>query len=186
MYFRSTQFDGKLNDEFGKIERAINFPVDAVRLENRGAPLAKPRAGDLVYANGISWNPGSGSGLYIYNGSSYTSLSISSTYTPITTNGANVASSTAFVCTFTRTGNLVMVAGKVDITTTAAGSTVLSMSLPIASAMTAEENLAGVGATGSTSAAIKADFTNDRAQLFFTAAAGGAESWFFNYSYRVL
>ncbi len=27
----------------------------------------RPRAGDIVYADGVEWNPGSGEGLYRYN-----------------------------------------------------------------------------------------------------------------------
>ena len=35
---------------------------------------AKPRTGMLVYADGTSWNPGSGAGVYVYTGSAWSKL----------------------------------------------------------------------------------------------------------------
>ena len=34
----------------------------------------KPRDGDLRYADGTKWNPGSGAGIYFYNGTTWTKL----------------------------------------------------------------------------------------------------------------
>ena len=34
----------------------------------------KPRTGDIRYADGTDWNPGSGEGIYFYNGTSWVNL----------------------------------------------------------------------------------------------------------------
>tara|TARA_R110002051_G_scaffold48780_1_gene95762 strand:- start:62 stop:355 length:294 start_codon:yes stop_codon:yes gene_type:complete len=46
----------------------IIFNLDVMRLEQTntvGGP-AKPRDGDIRYADGANWNPGSGQGIYVY------------------------------------------------------------------------------------------------------------------------
>lgn len=58
-------------------------------------------------------------------------------YTPVLTNGVNVASSIAHVCRYIRVNNIVTVSGSVTIDATAASTvTALTMTLPIASAFT--------------------------------------------------
>ena len=34
----------------------------------------RPREGKVVYADGTDWNPGSGKGLYVYDGSAWVAL----------------------------------------------------------------------------------------------------------------
>ena len=34
----------------------------------------KPRTGDIRYADGTDWNPGSGEGIYFYNGTAWVNL----------------------------------------------------------------------------------------------------------------
>ena len=190
MYQRGNQFDAKLNDEFGRIEQAINFPQEALRLESRGAAVIKPRAGTVVYADGSAWNPGSGAGPYYYNGSAWKPLGgESGGYTPTLTNVLNVAASTGYVCQWMRVGNVITVSGKVDIDPTAAGVTRLGLSLPYASAMSAEEQCSGTAAAPCVAgqcAAIKGDATNDRAQIEWTAVDVTSQSWFFTFTYQVI
>lgn len=40
----------------------------AMKLERQYAPPARPRDGCLFLADGTDWNPGSGEGIYRYNG----------------------------------------------------------------------------------------------------------------------
>lgn len=115
----------------------------------------------------------------------------SGTYTPTLNNTTNVASSNAYVCQWIRVGNVVTVSGKFDITPTAgASSTVLGMSLPIASAFTQQEQLggtaAGIDGTTNVPISIKADDTNDRAFLVFTSVGTGAVNYYFTFTYLIL
>src|SRR6185436_6011021 len=98
----------------------------------------------------------------------------SGTYTPTLTGVTNVAASTAYTCQWMRVGNVVTVSGQVDIDATLAASTAteLGISLPIASSLTADEQVGGDAISdsiASLSARIKADGTNDRASVVFKA-----------------
>lgn len=125
---------------------------------------------------------------YLDNGSPTV---LSSTYTPTLTNTTNVNASTAYVTGYHRVGNSVTVYGKIDIDATAAASTatVLGFSLPVASALTAEEELGGSATSNSASATssirIMADATNDRASFVFLALTTNNDSYNFNFSYQV-
>lgn len=112
----------------------------------------------------------------------------SGTYTPGLTNVTNVAASTAYLCQWIRVGNVVTVSGKVDIDATGTGATELGIALPIASAMTVEENLGGTAssaALASLSAAVRADATNDRAAVVFVATSLTNDSYFFTFTYLI-
>jgi len=60
----------------------IIFNLDVFRLEptnvdpidQGGEDKGKPRNGDIRYADGTNWNPGSGAGIYAYIGSAWTKL----------------------------------------------------------------------------------------------------------------
>ena len=61
----------------------IIFNLDVMRLEQTnkdpenttiGIDRGKPRDGDIRYADGTNWNPGSGIGIYAYIGGSWTKL----------------------------------------------------------------------------------------------------------------
>jgi hypothetical protein len=62
-----------LNDELRRIASAIsqlaqtNFPA------THAEPI-RPRDGDVRNADGTDWNPGSGKGLYYFDGTSWTKL----------------------------------------------------------------------------------------------------------------
>ena len=45
-----------------------------VRLDRTHIEPSKPRTGDARYADGTDWNPGSGEGIYFYNGTAWVNL----------------------------------------------------------------------------------------------------------------
>lgn len=59
-------------DEFGHLAKALNEGVFYFK------PLyvapAKPRIGLVVYADGTSWNPGAGEGLYVFESTGWVGL----------------------------------------------------------------------------------------------------------------
>ena len=62
----STDVNRYLENELFKLSRVIDI-LAAGRVPKRYTAPAKPREGDLVLADGTSWNPGGGAGLYYYN-----------------------------------------------------------------------------------------------------------------------
>lgn len=114
----------------------------------------------------------------------------SGVYTPTLTNVANLDGSTAFECQYLRVGSVVTVSGKVSVDpTTTATSTQLGISLPIASNLGAEEDCAGTAfasAIASQGAAIKADATNNRAQMQWIAGDVTNQLLFFSFTYQVI
>lgn len=52
--------------EFQRIQRALNDPQPIFSLQVLHVQPVKRKAGDVVYADGVDWNPGSGEGLYRY------------------------------------------------------------------------------------------------------------------------
>jgi hypothetical protein len=121
---------------------------------------AGAEAGDVYYnstANVLRYN----------NGTTWNDMAVSSsTYTPTLTAVTNVSSSTASVLNYFRNGSMVHIIGKVTITATAAGTTRLGMSLPIASNFTTNTDAVGFA---DFSGFILSDTTNDRLTLEFTA-----------------
>lgn len=114
----------------------------------------------------------------------------SGTYTPTLTNVANVDASTAYLCTYMRSGNTVTVSGHFDIDpTTTLTSTQLGISLPVASAFTTANQCGGTAAAigiAGQSAAIRSDATNDRAEVIFMAADVTNQAMYFSFTYQVL
>jgi hypothetical protein len=119
----------------------------------------------------------------------------SGTYTPTLTNSTNVdiSNSTAYTCQYMRVGDVVTVSGKVSIAVIGSGITRLNMTLPVSSNFSAEENCAGTaqvsynGVSTNLAAQIKADTTNDRAQiLYFGNVTGAAQDFFFTFTYRII
>ena len=119
----------------------------------------------------------------------------SGTYTPTLTNSTNVdiSNSTAYTCQYMRVGDVVTVSGRVSIAVIGTGITRLNMTLPVSSNFSAEENCAGtaqvsyVGVSTNLAAQIKADTTNDRAQiLYYGNVTGSAQDFFFAFTYRII
>jgi len=115
---------------------------------------------------------------------------VSGTYTPTTTNVANLDASTSYPAQWTRVGNVVTVSGKVQIDPTAPTvATQLGLSLPIASNLANQEDCAGTafapGIAGQ-GAAILADAGNDRAQMEWIAGDLTVQPMYYVYQYEVL
>ena len=112
----------------------------------------------------------------------------SGTYTPTLTAVTNVAASTAYACQYMRVGNVVTVSGKLDVDPTLAASTLLGISLPIASTLSAAEKCAGTAVSNtvaSEAAAIEADTINNRAQMEWIAVTLANHSMFFSFTYLI-
>lgn len=62
-----------LRNELQKIAAAIQA-LSVGHLDKVYAAPSKPRDGDMRYADGTTWNPGSGAGIYWYNGSTWTKM----------------------------------------------------------------------------------------------------------------
>lgn len=62
-----------LREETLNISAAINALAAGHLDQSTVAPL-KPRDGDIRYADGTSWNPGSGKGIYYFNGTAWVLL----------------------------------------------------------------------------------------------------------------
>lgn len=74
----STPDDDKLlrshiSNEFRKIQMAITS-LAAGHLDITHVAPTKPREGDLRFADGTNWNPGSGQGIYAYYGAAWVKL----------------------------------------------------------------------------------------------------------------
>lgn len=114
------------------------------------------------------------------------------TYTPTITAVSNVSATTAYQCQYTLIGTKVHVSGKVDIDPTATGTFLIGISLPISSAFGNDfecAGTAGVGAVSDLHGIIRADATNDRAELqctIPTAASINNNSWYFEFLYNII
>lgn len=131
-------------------------------------------------------------GMHNVTGNTTTSQTITSgTYTPTLTGVTNVTSSVALACEWMRVGNLVVVAGALAVTPTAAAtSSQIDLSLPVASNLVATTDAGGAGAwVGGTTTAVAqilGDATNDRASFQFVSAGAGAQIIFrFTFTYIV-
>lgn len=62
-----------LREELQKVSTAITA-LSLGHLDKSYAAPKKPRDGDIRYADGTSWNPGSGAGVYVYKTSSWVLL----------------------------------------------------------------------------------------------------------------
>jgi hypothetical protein len=90
---------------------------------------------------------------------------VAGTYTPTITNGANVAASTAFVNTYLKVGNIVIIAFRCDVDPTASTTaTSFEFSLPVATNFASNLDASGAGAVGAYNAAIQMNgsVANDR------------------------
>jgi hypothetical protein len=63
----------KLETEFTEVERAFTSLSSLTLQETHVAP-AKPREGNIYFADGTNWNPGSGKGIYAYYSGSWNKL----------------------------------------------------------------------------------------------------------------
>jgi hypothetical protein len=116
----------------------------------------------------------------------------SGTYTPTLTGVSNVTSiSGATSCQYMRVGNVVTVSGNIQLEhTTNGASTTVSISLPIASAFSGDNELSGAGAGFNVSVpiAIRAEAVNDVALLVFApgSSSGTPNNYSFTFTYRII
>jgi hypothetical protein len=123
-----------------------------------------------------------------------TTLTMSqSTYAATLTGTANVdgAAVTGTNLYYTRIGNQITVRGVITVDPTTAGlTTTLRISLPVASALTATQQLSGGGngsSIGATFGTILADVTNDAAEFnFINGSATGSTTYTIWFTYEVL
>ena len=101
----------------------------------------------------------------------------------------NVAASTAYACQYLRVGSVVTVSGQVDIDPTGAGDTQLGLSLPIASNLSAPEQLAGTAVSAAVAglcAAVLGDATNNRGLIEFVAVDLANRAFLFSFQYLIV
>lgn len=74
--------------ELRRIADRLNNPIGIQNFEPLGAQPQKPREGDVVFADGVNWDPqpglgpnNGGKGLYVYTGSAYEKLNVLDTDT---------------------------------------------------------------------------------------------------------
>jgi hypothetical protein len=101
----------------------------------------------------------------------------SGTYTPTITNVSNAASIVASSAQYMRVGSVCTVSGQLTVSAAAFGEITLGLSLPIASSMASGRQLSGTAVRYASPgdalilASIRADATNDRADLRTNATA---------------
>lgn len=62
-----------MRKEMTKLESSF-FDLDMIQLKTTFVAVEKPRAGMVVLADGVSWNPGAGAGFYGYYGGAWVKL----------------------------------------------------------------------------------------------------------------
>lgn len=67
------QMQAFMRDELNKMAAAINA-LAAGHLDKQTVAPLKPRDGDIRYADGTSWNPGAGVGIYAFLGAAWVKL----------------------------------------------------------------------------------------------------------------
>jgi hypothetical protein len=122
--------------------------------------------------------------------SALNALSLASgTYTPTLTSVANLDATAAYVCQYLRVGSVVTVSGRIDVDPTAATTTQVGISLPIASNFANTNECGGVafclGVAGQ-GACIYADAANDRVTMEWITADTSARGMFFSFTYRII
>jgi hypothetical protein len=118
-----------------------------------------------------------------------TALNLASgVYTPTVTGVTNVDAVTAYECQYLRVGSTVHVSGRVDVDATAAASTQVRISVPIASNFGAPADCAGTGSATAIamSAGIFGDTANDAAMMEYIAADAANRAIWFVFSYQVI
>lgn len=190
---------GSDGDQFHAVAR-MDFIVDGTPGDNdmpgRIVFLTTPDGSTTPVANLTISNDGRIFGAALHNNAGAVTGATnqylaSGTYTPELFNTTNVAVSANYQCQWLRVGNVVTVSGKVDIDPTLAGNTVLGISLPIASNLGSDEDLAGAASApgaAAQGAALLGDAANNRATMQYVAiaAALGNLSYYFTFIYEVI
>ncbi len=62
-------------DEFNKLRDFVEtMQIDYISYKIHNSAPNKPREAQAYYADGTNWNPGSGKGLYLYDGTTFNKL----------------------------------------------------------------------------------------------------------------
>ncbi len=111
----------------------------------------------------------------------------SNVYTPTLTNTTNLDASTAYSCQYMRVGAVVTVSGKVAMDPTATGNTVLNVSLPFASDVSDDVQVAGTfhGLGSTEPGVIYGDAATNTAVFQHNAIGTGNRTFFFQFTYRI-
>lgn len=116
--------------------------------------------------------------------------STSGTYTPTLTLVNNITSATTYEAQYIRVNTSVTVSGKLDLDPIlVATTTQLGISLPIASDFGANEDCGGVAfASGiaNQGAAIRADITNNRAEMVYISSDVTNQSMYYTFTYQII
>ncbi len=118
-----------------------------------------------------------------------TGASSAGEYVPTLTDVTNVAVSALLDARFVKFGDQVTVYFAVTVDATAAAATELGISLPVASALAAANDLTGIAGSAETVGGlgmVAADAANDRAALTYTAVGTGVVTWRGSFSYEIL
>jgi hypothetical protein len=114
----------------------------------------------------------------------------SGTYTPTITLTANSTSGSATVAQYVRVGSTVTVSGSITFTVTAGSlATECYITLPVASAIAQEYQLAGTGFSSTANnviGKITGEVTNNAADFSFFDLATGVHTIFYHFTYQVL
>lgn len=143
-------------------------------------------------ASGTQYLKNDGSGILSWD--TPVAVTTSSAYTPTLTNSTNITASTAYLCTYHQIGDVVTVSGRVSITPTAGAwtQTILRMSIPVASAFTANEEGAGtanainIQGNNGNAAGIRARATGGDMEFVWLANDTNAHDFFFTFSYQIV
>lgn len=66
--------DPAVVQEFRRLQEALAGYVDYIQLRVLNVSPAKPRAGMIIEADGVNFNPGAGAGCYIYRSGAWVKL----------------------------------------------------------------------------------------------------------------
>ena len=66
--------DAATGEEFQKVAQALDTPNQMLQLQTLYAAPEKFREGAIVLADGTTWDPGSGAGVYAYFGATWNKL----------------------------------------------------------------------------------------------------------------
>ena len=76
-----------LDEELKRIEQALAASQDVVQFKEWHEEPPKPRSGQVYFADGTDWDPGSGQGMYVYDGAAFVFLG----FTSLPANSVNTA-----------------------------------------------------------------------------------------------
>jgi hypothetical protein len=187
-------FDGTDYERAGEIRVRVDGTPGNNDMPGRIELLTTPDGSATPVIRAVIYSDGRIAGRALHNNGTVTGTTdqfiASGTYTPTLTNNTNLAASTAYQCQWLRVGNLVTVSGRADVDpTAAAASTILYISLPIASNFATTENCAGTAnAPGvvSESAAVGANIANDVAAMQWFTTTTANHAMYFTFTYEIL